>query len=50
MEVVNVSNSDNIVIQMGNGAANQSNTHKVFTVEVNGGCTGSWPSWTNLVL
>jgi len=46
---VNVSNSDNIIIQMGNGAAdNQTNTHKVFTVEVNGGsATGSWPAWTN---
>ena len=46
---LNVSNSENIVIQMGNGAAaDQSNTHKVFTVEVNGGsATGSWPAWTN---
>ena len=47
---VNVSDSDNIIIQMGNGAQNtQTNTHKVFTVEINGGAaiTDAWPAWTN---
>jgi hypothetical protein len=47
---VNVSNSSNLIIQMGNGVdiTSNANTHKVFTVEVNGGAaTNSWPAWTN---
>ena len=45
---VDVSNTNSLVVQMGNGVniASHPNTHKVFTVELNGDSDGAYP-WDN---